>query len=209
MLLGADTARFVEIVKICYSSVTEVVCRQQLAPKYETLANNFAGDKDVVIAKVDATEHGELADRFGVTGYPTLKFFPADSKDPVDYQGEREVGAMTEFLNEHAGTSRNADGTLKEGAGHVAALNDIIISANGVFDNNFLTSITNAAKDLTGKAAEHGKLYVNAASKVVSKGVDYPAKEIARLEGMLKSTSVTAEQKGNFQLRQSILKAFQ
>jgi protein disulfide-isomerase A6 len=137
-----------------------------------------------------------------------LKFFPADSKDPVDYQGEREVPAMTDFLNEHAGTSRNVDGSLKEGSGHIAALNDIIKSASGQFSDSFLTSITNAAKDLVGKEAAFGKHYVNAAAKMVSKGADYAAKEISRLEGMLKSASVTAEQKSNFQLRKSILKAF-
>lgn len=181
---------------------------KQLAPKYETLANNFAGEKDVLIAKVDATEYGELANQFGVTGYPTLKFFPAGSKDPIDYDSEREVAAMTNFLNEHAGTKRNADGSLQEGAGHVEELNTIIKNAGGKFDEQFLNSLNTAVEGLTGKDATFGKIYSSSAAKVVSKGAEFPAKEIARLDGLLKSPSVTAEQKGNFQLRQSILKAF-
>ena len=35
-----------------------------MTPKYEKLAAIFSGDKDVLIGKVDATEHGELAKRF-------------------------------------------------------------------------------------------------------------------------------------------------
>lgn len=36
---------------------------KQLAPKYEELAKVFAGDKNVVIAKLDATEYGEIANK--------------------------------------------------------------------------------------------------------------------------------------------------
>jgi hypothetical protein len=36
---------------------------QSLAPKYEQLAKVFAGEADVVIANVDATENNELATR--------------------------------------------------------------------------------------------------------------------------------------------------
>lgn len=36
---------------------------KQLAPKYEKLGKVFAGESDIVIGKVDATEEDELASR--------------------------------------------------------------------------------------------------------------------------------------------------
>jgi protein disulfide-isomerase A6 len=74
-----------------------------LAPKYEILANVFAGDKNVLIGQVDATDHGDLATKFDVGGYPTLKFFPSGQSEPVNYEDAREVEDMVTFINRHAG----------------------------------------------------------------------------------------------------------
>ncbi len=49
---------------------------QTFAPKYEELGKIFAGEKDVLIAKVDATEEADLAKKYDITGYPTLLWFP-------------------------------------------------------------------------------------------------------------------------------------
>ena len=65
----------------------------------------------VVIAKTDADGVGrDLGSRYGVTGFPStsdasadrigradgtaLKWFPAGSTDPVDYQGARDLDAL-------------------------------------------------------------------------------------------------------------------
>jgi protein disulfide-isomerase A6 len=45
-----------------------------LAPVYEQLADAYTHAKEkVIVAKVDADAHRELGQRFGVTGFPTLK----------------------------------------------------------------------------------------------------------------------------------------
>lgn len=45
---------------------------------------------DIKIAAFDATTDGALADRFGVKGYPTIKYFPkGETKSPEDYNGGR------------------------------------------------------------------------------------------------------------------------
>ena len=50
---------------------------KSLAPVYEKLARAFAGETSVVIANVDADSEKSLGESYGVSGYPTIKLFPA------------------------------------------------------------------------------------------------------------------------------------
>ena len=77
---------------------------KKLAPVYEELAKNldFAKDK-VSIAKVDADAEKELGRRFGVQGFPTLKWFDGKSDKPEDYNGGRDVESLTDFIVEKTG----------------------------------------------------------------------------------------------------------
>uniref|UniRef100_A0A0B6YWC7 Thioredoxin domain-containing protein n=2 Tax=Arion vulgaris TaxID=1028688 RepID=A0A0B6YWC7_9EUPU len=70
-----------------------------LAPQYAAAAEELAAhDPPVVLAKVDATTNVELAKRFQVAGFPTLKFFkngknyefdePANKESIVEYMGK-------------------------------------------------------------------------------------------------------------------------
>ena len=58
---------------------------KNLAPTYEELGGVYEKSKDVVIAKVDADAHRDLGGRFGVQGFPTIKFFPRGSTTPEEY----------------------------------------------------------------------------------------------------------------------------
>src|SRR5688572_15462370 len=41
--------------------------------------------------------------KYGVRGFPTLKFFPANNKEtPLDYEGDRSLEDMTRFIQENA-----------------------------------------------------------------------------------------------------------
>lgn len=71
---------------------------KRLAPVWEELAKKYGADNRVIVAKMDATANE--VERVLVTGFPTLKFFPKDSWDVVDYNGERELGALSAFLDE-------------------------------------------------------------------------------------------------------------
>jgi len=70
---------------------------KKLAPEYANAAQN----SDFNLAKVDATEHGALGQRFGVRGYPTLKFFEGDADSPRDYTGGRSESTIISWLTKN------------------------------------------------------------------------------------------------------------
>ncbi|WWC61684.1 protein disulfide-isomerase domain [Kwoniella dejecticola CBS 10117] len=76
---------------------------KNLAPVYEQLADAFPTDR-VVIAKTDADGVGrDLGSKYGVTGFPTIKWFPKGSLDPVDYSSGRDLEALAGFVAEKSG----------------------------------------------------------------------------------------------------------
>jgi len=61
---------------------------KKLAPEWASAATTLKGK--VKLGAVDATQFGDLAGRYGVSGYPTIKYFPAGAKlDAEEYDGGR------------------------------------------------------------------------------------------------------------------------
>lgn len=78
---------------------------KKLAPVYDQLAEAFknAGDK-VTIAKIDCEEHKSVAKRFGVQGFPTLKWFDGKpGSTPEDYKSGRDLESLSNFITEKSG----------------------------------------------------------------------------------------------------------
>ncbi|GLD92973.1 hypothetical protein PINS_up001565 [Pythium insidiosum] len=180
---------------------------KSLAPTYEEVGKIFAGEENVLIAKVDATAHSNLGSRYNVKGYPTIKYFAPGSDDPEEYSSGRDKGSFVDFINEKAGTHRSAEGGLLETAGRVQEL-DVIISETGDITSDLLEKAESVVEKLEGDAAKHGNLYLKAIKKIIDKGDKYVQAEITRLEGLLANDNVTPQKKTLFALRKNILQTF-
>lgn len=80
---------------------------KKLAPTYAELGEAFSTVQDrVVIAKVNADEQRDLGARFGIQGFPTLKWFPKGVTTPdgiEDYRGGRDLDSLSKFVHEKSG----------------------------------------------------------------------------------------------------------
>lgn len=63
---------------------------QALAPEFAAAATELkAAGEDAVLAKVDATEENELAQKYEIQGYPTVLFFVDGLDNRKTYTGQR------------------------------------------------------------------------------------------------------------------------
>ena len=190
---------------------------KSLAPTYEQLGGVFAGEKNVVIAKIDADKHRSLGERFGVEGFPTIKFLapgalasgskPETAAEP--YNGPRDLAGLVAFVNEKAGTHRDEKGGLLATAGLVSSLADEALALGTAPSAAALSALKTAVGGLTGEEEKaFGGLYVKLGEKIVEKGVGYIAKETARLTSMLASEEIKAEKKTELAYKRNILASF-
>lgn len=77
---------------------------KKLAPEYSQAAQQLSQHTPYVpLAKVDATSEKEVASRYNIMGYPTLKFFIKGQ--PIEYQGGRTGQDMVDWVRKKTGPS--------------------------------------------------------------------------------------------------------
>ena len=81
-----------------------------MKPDWDTLASEYSDSSKVVIADVDCTAGGKpLCDKYGVRGYPTIKFFNPPDEEGEDYKGGRDLAALKKFVESDLGPGCSVD----------------------------------------------------------------------------------------------------
>jgi protein disulfide-isomerase A6 len=68
---------------------------KNLAPEWEKAANVLKGI--IKVGAVDMDVEKSFGSKFGITGFPTLKWFGLQKKNPKNYEGERNTKAIVDF----------------------------------------------------------------------------------------------------------------
>jgi len=81
-----------------------------MKPDWDSLGATYADSKTVVIADVDCTAAGKpLCDKYGVRGYPTIKYFNPPDEEGEDYKGGRDLAALKKFVENDLGPGCSVD----------------------------------------------------------------------------------------------------
>lgn len=163
-IINGDRAAFVEFFAPWCGH-----CKS-LAPVWDQLGDAFSHVKDVVIAKVDADSERDLGSRFGVQGFPTLKFFPKGHTEAEEYSGGRTIEDLVKFVNGKTGAS----GRVKVAPTDVVVLDDdnfdkIVMDANKDVLVEFYAPWCGHCKSLAPVYEKLGSTYKNEKNIVVAK----------------------------------------
>jgi len=74
-----------------------------MKPDWDRLGDSYEGSSSVIIGDVDCTtdEGKEVCNAAGVRGYPTIKYFTAETgPDGEAYQGPRSFDALDQFVKD-------------------------------------------------------------------------------------------------------------
>ncbi|KAI2464878.1 disulfide isomerase [Annulohypoxylon bovei var. microspora] len=185
---------------------------KSLAPIWETLAEDFINEPSVVIAKVDAEADNSkaTAGEYGVTSYPTIKFFPKGSTEPEAYSGGRTEKDLVSFLNEKAGTHRVPGGGLDATGGTIDVLNHIALKYAAGTEKlaDLAAEAKKVAADLHEDAQyKYAQYYLRVFDKL-SQNEGYVAKESARLDKIIRKGGLAPSKVDELQAKTNILKQY-
>lgn len=104
-----------------------------MEPEYAKAATALKkNDPPVVLGKVDATVETELASRYGVQGYPTLKIF-RNGKE-FEYKGPRDAPGIISYMQKQAGAASKPLKTVADAEQFTTNLKDDVVLV-AFFDN--------------------------------------------------------------------------
>ena len=177
-----------------------------MAPVWEKVAEDFSRESGVLVAKVDCEEPNSkaTAERFGVTSYPTIKFFPKGSQEAVPYSGGRTELDLVNFLNEQAGTFRTPGGSLSALGGVIPSLDTVVTNLKANGGDKAYEEFFKAVGLVQDKYAE----YYSKVGKKLQDNQAYVEKELARLQGLIKKGGLAPEKMDDLISRSNILAKF-
>ncbi|GAA5882743.1 hypothetical protein JCM3774_003251 [Rhodotorula dairenensis] len=194
---------------------------KSLEPVWTKIAAAFDGDDRCKVAHLDADDAAArpLASKYGVSGFPTIKFIQPASKGGLveAYSGPRTEEAFLNFLNEKCGTHKQPGGILSELAGRIPSLDSLasLYLVPTATRSDLLASASALASSLVSSSSSPlAAYYIKVMSKIDSLGSVEDAKawiekERARLAKLAaRKGSVTAHKIDEARMKSNILAAF-
>ncbi|KAL8292900.1 hypothetical protein RQP46_000594 [Phenoliferia psychrophenolica] len=189
---------------------------KSLEPTWTKVAGAFEGDDRCGVAHLDAdqADNKALSAKYGVSGFPTLKFIPSNGKPAIDYQGARSEDAMLEFLNKHCGTSKLPGGRLSAMAGRIPGLDALASKFLGpdAVRTDILASAAALATTLKDDTTALAEYYTKVMGKFVESAdgaKEWIAKETERLGKLAsKKGAVAGKKLDELTMKKNILAAF-
>ncbi|POY72242.1 hypothetical protein BMF94_4748 [Rhodotorula taiwanensis] len=197
---------------------------KSLEPVWTKIAAQFEGDDRCKVAHLNADEPDAkpLATKYGVSGFPTIKFLEPPSKGGrvEAYGGQRTEEAFLHFLNEKCGTHKLAGGLLNDLAGRIPSLDSLasLYLTPTATRPSLLSSASALASSLSDSAADSplAAYYVKTMNKLDSFGTDgaelaraWLDKERTRLGKLAgRKGQVSAQKIDEARMKQNILAAF-
>ncbi|KAF9579792.1 hypothetical protein BGW38_003806 [Lunasporangiospora selenospora] len=183
-----------------------------LAPTYEKVGQDFQHEKNILIAKVDATVETALASQYKVSGYPTIKFFDKDGS-VQEYDGGRSEESFLEFINKKIGTHRAPGGRFNKKAGRISRLDTIaekFAQATTVEEKEALSK--EALEVAAGLETESDQANAKHYARIFEKATQNPefvAKESARLSKIIEAGKASNSKLDELSIKHNIIAAFE
>ena len=182
-----------------------------LEPVYDKVGKTFANENNCVVAKVDADQEKGLGKRFGLRGFPMIKFFSKNNKDGEEYTGGKTEQDFIEYLNEKCGTNRVVGGGLNDKAGRVEKFDELArtfmtdVAARGTT----IAKVEKALETADAESMKAAQYYLKIMNDIMAakEGEDYILTKIARLEQVL-SGNMKADIRDQLFKRKNILHVF-
>ncbi|AOW02760.1 thioredoxin-like protein [Yarrowia lipolytica] len=96
---------------------------KKMGPDYDQLASVYAHTDDVEIARYNGDENRKFSKKYGIQGFPTLKWFPGKGADPVDYESGRDFDSLVQFVQSKSGVKAKT-APKSEGAKLIKTVDD-------------------------------------------------------------------------------------
>ena len=124
-----------------------------------------------------------------------------------DYTASRSLDDLISYVNRIAGTSRQMDGSLGSGFGHITEVDTALVKITQYTPEEIseLVALVNKAPE---EKAKFKKVYLSILKKIEANGPQYVKSEKERMEKFIASESISKTKKGIFRLRSNILDAF-
>ncbi|KAH8921238.1 thioredoxin-domain-containing protein [Atractiella rhizophila] len=186
---------------------------KNLAGTWDKVAENFENDERCSVAHfdADAADNKEIAHKYGVQGYPTIKYFPRGGS-PIDYSSARSEQAFLDFLNDKCGTFKGPGGVIKADAGVISLFEGLVsqfFNTASDLRTEFLDTVPSLMSEAASNASSATKdAYIKVMKKIVDNEA-YLEKEAKRLEKLVEKKGKLAGKKlEQVMIRKNLLDAF-